>query len=186
MLYTIGLKFYLTYTHKKSIIKITALEIKRKVENLMRRRFYISRLIVRKDIVLSITSDSFGIEVTFEPEGKYFTAQGIGSKLEEDQLLFEETADEVYVSVFTKPQSTSELFRRRKRGVIKGTVPLANKVILVKEGVTLEWNPEDESLRLVRWVKGKREDSEYKTTPRIIHLGENVTIKTTEGKETII
>lgn len=152
----------------------------------MRRRFYISRLIGRNSIVLSITSDGFSIEATFDPEGKYFTAQGIGSKLEKDELLFEETTHEVYVSVFTRPQNTNTLFIKKKKGVIKGTLPLSNKAILVKDGTTVEWNPDTKEVKVVRWIGKKRKDEKYEITPRLIHMGENVTIKTTEGKEIII
>lgn len=128
----------------------------------MKRRFYVSVLDNNERKVI-LTGDMLPIEIVVEKtEYISFDIQS-NKKIEEDNILYEERQDEIYLTVIGNAS--------KAKGFLRAVIDENHDFIIVHCKYTCKYDSKNKTLIILCWKNGTMINQEYHGPIRRIHVG---------------
>lgn len=128
----------------------------------MKRRFYVSVLDNNERKVI-LTGDMLPIEIVVEKtEYISFDIQS-NKKIEEDNILYKERQDEIYLTVIGNAS--------KAKGFLRAVIDENHDFIIVHCKYTCKYDSKNQTLRILCWKNGTMINQEYHGPIRRIHVG---------------
>ena len=142
----------------------------------MKRRFYVSVLDNNERKVI-LTGDMLPIEIVVE-KTKYisFDIQS-NKKIEEDNILYEERQDEIYLTVIGNAI--------KAKGLLKAVIDENHDFIVANCKYTCKYDSKNQTLRILCWKNGTMINQEYHGPIRRIHIDNIIEVSFFDDTETV-